>query len=156
MIKPTIGRVIIVKRATPFTPEDGIPALVCRVWSDRCINAAGFNEGGTPVSFSSLTLLQDDDTPPPSGPYAEWMPYQKGQAAKTEALEAAAAPADFRDRVRAEKVDLDDKLQKLDAFRATTTFENLPVDEQGRLAAQANHMRGYSNVLGQRIAAFPV
>lgn len=90
MIKPTIGRVVIVQRGTAGAQPDGWPALVTKVYGDRCINAAGFNEWGTQVSFSSLTLLQDNDTPPEHGPYAEWMPYQKGQAAKTEALEAAA------------------------------------------------------------------
>jgi hypothetical protein len=88
MIKPTIGRVVIIQRGAPGAQADGWPALVNKVHGDRCINAAGFNEWGTSVGFSSLPLLQDDDVPPPVGPYAEWMPYQKGQAAKTEALQA--------------------------------------------------------------------
>ena len=87
MIKPTIGRVIIIQRGASDAQPDGWPALICKVWGDRCINAAGFNEWGTTVSFSSLTLVQEGDTPPDAGPYAEWMPYQKGQAAKAEALE---------------------------------------------------------------------
>jgi hypothetical protein len=86
MITPTIGRVILVHaRAQGATGP--WPCLVTKVWGDRCINAAGFNEWGTTVSYSSLRLLQDDDAAPEHGEYAEWMPYQKGQAAKTEALE---------------------------------------------------------------------
>lgn len=85
-IQPTIGRVILVHSRTPGATGPW-PCLVTKVWNNRCINAAGLNEWGTPVSYSSLLLLQDDDAIPGGGPYAEWMPYQKGQAAKTEALE---------------------------------------------------------------------
>jgi hypothetical protein len=90
MIQPTIGRVILVHSGAQGATGPW-PCLVTKAWGDRCVNAAGFNEWGTPVSYSSLRLLQDDDTPPTAGPYAEWMPYQKGQAAKAEALEAKLA-----------------------------------------------------------------
>lgn len=94
MIKPTIGRVVLVQNRTGSTDiSQAEPALVSYVWSDRMINVGGFDHNGMPFAFTSLTLLQDDDTPPAIGGYAEWMPYQKGQAAKTEALEAAAAPS---------------------------------------------------------------
>ena len=82
MISPTIGRVVIVKRGNHDAQSAGWPALVNKVHSDRLINAAGFNEWGTAVAFPSITLLQDDDEPPATGPYAEWMPYQKAQAEK--------------------------------------------------------------------------
>lgn len=91
MIQPTIGRVVLVQRrpgSTDFTQAE--PALVSYVWNDRMINVGGFDHNGMPFSYTSLRLLQDDDEAP-QGAYAEWMPYQKGQAAKTEALEAAAA-----------------------------------------------------------------
>jgi hypothetical protein len=42
---------------------------------------------GSPFAATSVQLLQDDDVSL-GGTTAEWMPYQKGQAAKTEALEA--------------------------------------------------------------------
>lgn len=91
MITPTIGRVVLV-RLSP-SQRDPFPALVTKVWGDRCVNVAGFNDGGTPFSVSSCRLLQDDDEKPAVGSYAEWMPYQKGQAAKTEALQAQVAGA---------------------------------------------------------------
>ena len=37
------------------------------------------------------TMWQDDEAKPEGMPFACWMPYQKGQAAKTEALEAKVA-----------------------------------------------------------------
>ena len=92
MISPTIGRVVIVKRGSSDAHPDGWPALVNRVWSDNCINVAGFNEWGTPFSFTSIRLLQDDEPAPETGPWAEWMPYQKAQAEK-HAFEADASAA---------------------------------------------------------------
>lgn len=90
MITPTIGRVVWVIRPLSTMdikqPEVG---LVTYVHGDRMINVAGFNANGTPFSITSLPLVQDDE-PKPEGNFACWMPYQKGQAAKTEALEAAA------------------------------------------------------------------
>lgn len=90
MIAPSIGRVVWVIR--PFDTLDikqPEPALVTYVHGDRCINVAGFNANGTPFSLTSLTLIQDEE-PKPEGNFACWMPYQKGQAAKTEALEKTA------------------------------------------------------------------
>lgn len=89
MIKPTVGRVVL------FHPEKGsylavqttaegnqpIPALVCCVWSDSCINIAGFDANGAPFSRTSVLLVQGD-APVPDSAYAKWMPYQKAQAAK--------------------------------------------------------------------------
>ena len=90
MITPTIGRVVWVIRPydamDPKQPEVG---LVTYVHSDRCINVVGFNCVGDRFALASLALVQDDDPKPP-GNFACWMPYQKGQAAKAEALEAAA------------------------------------------------------------------
>ena|SRR5665647_1341587 len=57
-------------------------------------------------------------------------------------------------RVVDEKVQLDDKLAKLKAFGSTPLFDSLPTEEKQRLTEQEMHMRGYSEVLGARIAAF--
>jgi hypothetical protein len=98
MISPTIGRVVIVQRGSETAQADGWPALVNAVHNDRLINAAGFTQEGSHFSQQSIALLQDDDAPPETGPYAEWMPYQKAQAAKhdpatPQAPEAPEAPA---------------------------------------------------------------
>lgn len=93
MITPTIGRVVWVVRPSDTTdikqPEVG---LVAYVWNDHLINVAGFDHNGNPFRLSSLALVQDDE-PKPEGNFACWMPYQKGQAAKNEALEAAGKAA---------------------------------------------------------------
>jgi hypothetical protein len=82
MIKPTIGRVVWVTRPyfkhDPNQPE---AAFITYVHNDRMINVGGFMHDGSPFKATSVRLLQDDDTPIPGGDtYAEWMPFQKGQA----------------------------------------------------------------------------
>lgn len=63
---------------------------------------------------------------------------------------------DFQFRVVDEKNDLDTKLDKLGDFIRGAVFKSLPIDEQFRLAAQQRTMRKYSQILGERIAAFTV
>lgn len=89
MIEPTIGRVVWFTPAKTDESLSGssqpLAALVAHVHSDRCVNLAVFDaNGGGSHSRTSVTLLQDDDVAPEAGYYAEWMPYQKGQAAKHE------------------------------------------------------------------------
>ena len=93
MIKPTNGRVVL------YTPSEAdlvdgmafyhapLDAHVVHVWNDRMVNLAVFDANGKLWARTSVTLLQDDDAPNPLGRFCEWMPYQKGQAAKAEALE---------------------------------------------------------------------
>lgn len=59
-----------------------------------------------------------------------------------------------QERVVTEKEDLDGKLSKLTAFFDGTIFLALDGAEQGRLREQAQVMRRYSEILGERIAAF--
>lgn len=100
MIQPTVGRVVLyhpaANSAAIYAAADGspVPALIARVWNDRMINIGGFDANGNPFGATSVPLLQDDDAIPEGGNYACWMPYQKGQAAKTEALEKQITSAD--------------------------------------------------------------
>jgi len=82
MIKPTIGRVVLVWRGSSPQFE---PALITYVHSDSCINVGGFDLNGKPFSMTSLTLRQDDQGDalshnPDQPPFACWMPYQQQQA----------------------------------------------------------------------------
>jgi hypothetical protein len=65
-----------------------------------------------------------------------------------------AALPPHQQRVFAEKEELDDKLTKLKAFFGTEIFAGLDDAEMDRLQRQADHMGAYSDVLGERIAAF--
>jgi hypothetical protein len=57
-------------------------------------------------------------------------------------------------RAVTEKAELDEKIGKLDTFRHGDIYHTLSVAERDRLTRQYAHMKDYSNVLGERIAAF--
>lgn len=96
MIKPTIGRVVWFHPSSCEISRDFASAPICaaivaHVWSDTCVNLAVFDANGNSHSRTSVLLVQEGAPVPSGGFYCEWMPYQKGQAAKTEAIELAAA-----------------------------------------------------------------
>lgn len=78
MIKPTIGRVVLVHKGASDQAE---PALITYVHNDSMINVGGFNAGGSAFAIQSLPLVQDADEETPI-PYATWMPYQKQVASE--------------------------------------------------------------------------
>jgi len=89
MIPPTNGRIVLFHPPAHFGCHDRkqlLAAIVVHVWNERLINLTVFDSDGVPHPFTSVQLLQDDDAPTRDS-WAEWMPYQKGQAAKTEQLE---------------------------------------------------------------------
>jgi hypothetical protein len=95
MITPTVGRVVwyhpgIGDSSVARNGDQPLAALVTTVWSDTCVNLAAFDANGIPFNRTSVFLYQGD-TDRPGGGYCEWMPYQKGQAAKAEAAEKALA-----------------------------------------------------------------
>lgn len=59
-------------------------------------------------------------------------------------------------RVVEEKKDLDTKLEELDGFiEGDPEFEKVDGEEKVRLRKQRTFMQNYSEILGERIAAFP-
>lgn len=91
MIAPTVGRVVWFTPGITADPRFDVKqpcaALVAYVHDERCVNLAWFDQMGLSREACSVPLLQDDDAKPEQGYFASWMPYQRGQAAKTEALE---------------------------------------------------------------------
>lgn len=92
MIKPTIGRVVWLRRTDSIDRSQPEVAFITAVHSDTLVNVAAFDYNGAPLVRTSVHLRQDNDELPQwaANCYVEWMPYQKGQAAKTEELERAA------------------------------------------------------------------
>lgn len=90
MIAPTVGRVVWLYGASGTNIDYNQPfaATVAYVHDDRMINVGYLDHIGGPHQAQDVMLLQDDDAKPEGEPFAAWMPYQKGQAAKTEELEA--------------------------------------------------------------------
>ena len=61
---------------------------------------------------------------------------------------------DWQQRVVDEKKELDNKIGRLTQFTQTQEFQSLPLPETDRLVRQLNAMEDYSEILGERIAAF--
>jgi hypothetical protein len=88
VITPTIGRIVWFYPATYKPGEQPLAALVTYVWNERMVNLAVFDANGRHVDgTTSVRLVQPQDERPQSGYYCTWMPYQVGQAQKTEQLE---------------------------------------------------------------------
>lgn len=88
MIQPTVGRVV---HFYPKSGEGPWAALIACVHDERCVNLMAIDPTGRPCAtpITRVPLLQDDDAPPSDGPgrsYCAWMDYQKGQAARTDAI----------------------------------------------------------------------
>lgn len=87
MIKPTIGRVVWYKPSTNsgqagITHGDQVhAALVAYVHSDTCVNLAVFDTHGNNYNLTSVALAQDREAEEGE---CQWMPYQVGQAAKSQ------------------------------------------------------------------------
>lgn len=92
MIKPTVGRVVWYHPGRNDDFVDVCAAVIAHVWNDTCVNLMVIDPNGNSIGRTSVYLLQDGDEAPAQ--YAEWMPYQKGQAAKTEELEKKLASSE--------------------------------------------------------------
>lgn len=96
VITPTPGRIVW------YYPSefDGIgqlngqplAAIVTGIHNDNLVNLAVFDPYGNSQSRSSVHLVQPD-TERPNSAHATWMPYQVGQAAKHQTVEAAVVDA---------------------------------------------------------------
>lgn len=92
VIKPTVGRVVWFFKYTGRGHRGPLAAHVCAVHSDRHVNLMVIDEDGTTSPEKTVTLVQGGEEAP-EGDYCCWMPYQVGQAAKTEAAESVAEAA---------------------------------------------------------------
>jgi hypothetical protein len=111
MIEPTVGRIVwyhpdevdvaplIIKGdeiATPMMVSvSGQPfmAQVVCVRESGKVNLLVTDHLAQTHKRLDVTLVQDEDTTPMFGAWCEWMPYQKGQAAATAAVESVLAKA---------------------------------------------------------------
>jgi len=89
VIKPTPGRVVWfhppVDGQMALNGSEPCAALITYVWSDTMVNLVAFDHNGVPHSRTSVLCSDDGEAPGNASWWWEWMPYQKGQAAKYEA-----------------------------------------------------------------------
>lgn len=93
MIKPTVGRVVWFFPEHRHADDQPLAAMIARVHSDTCVNLAITHPSGSPMLNppTSIRLVQEGETPPADSDYCTWMPYQMGQAAKTEQVQSQLA-----------------------------------------------------------------
>jgi len=92
-IIPTVGRMVhyIPQTNTARMPGQPCAAVIAAVLDENTINLTAFDANGFPYGVQNVMLYHGDpeaQTPPEVG-YAQWMPYQQGQAAKTEDVTGA-------------------------------------------------------------------
>lgn len=97
MIKPTVGRVVWYRpngADMHMNIEDADQPCMAQIVyphrGDERVNLIVHDHLGYDYARTGVVLVQEGGTVPPGEAYCEWMPYQKGQAAKTEQAEAAA------------------------------------------------------------------
>ncbi|MDH1341837.1 hypothetical protein [Ectopseudomonas oleovorans] len=99
-IVPTVGRVLhffptvdyMASRKQAFNnPAQPLAAVIAYVHSDTMVNLTVWDQNGEQFSVCSVPLVQEGSDVIVGSFYAQWMPYQKGQAAKTESLESQLA-----------------------------------------------------------------
>ncbi len=88
IISPTPGRVVwfypsstdeALQSFESVRAKEPLAAHVAKVWSDTCVNLMVIDPNGYTHSRTSVLLCQEEKVRPASG-FAEWMPFQKGQA----------------------------------------------------------------------------
>lgn len=84
MIKPTVGRIVWYwpRRSNGFETDQPLAAIVTYVHDDHLINLSAFSPAGFPMARTSVYLAQEGVQHPFQDNFAQWMPYQVGQAKK--------------------------------------------------------------------------
>lgn len=84
MITPTVGRTIYYKPRTSevlYVHDQPWICFITHINADGTINVYALNEVGQPIAKNHMTLAQDRD---PVEGEVYWMPYQVGQASKSQ------------------------------------------------------------------------
>lgn len=84
-ITPTVGRMILFHPPSNSTKHGFEPSTICaatiaKVLPDGRLNLGVLDGSGANHSMTDVPLIQEGETPPGNGYYAEWMPYQKSVA----------------------------------------------------------------------------
>ncbi len=89
MIKPTVGRVVWYRPLPSDPPGEDFSrdekmryaAIVAHATDDTCVNLMVIDQKGGTFNRTSVILVHEGNPEPGQ---CEWMPYQKGQAARDE------------------------------------------------------------------------
>lgn len=87
MIEPTPGRVVWYQpndydRKVLNAGDQPLAAHVAYVHNSHMVNLMVIDPNGNPHSRTSVSLVQEGESPMVGASFCEWMPYQVGQAKK--------------------------------------------------------------------------
>lgn len=146
IITPTVGRVVWYwpdmhdthTLGIAYNPGCGQPvaATIAYVWSDRMVNISYVDHDGVSWARTSVTLAQDGDIVGRSSGYAQWMPYQKGQAAKTEDLQIKVDVLTGSHPPHGQASQSDNAVEKEIQAKALTAPRVTPSDIEANIAAE--------------------
>jgi hypothetical protein len=158
IIKPTVGRIVWFHPsaligesgfAAPY-PGEPLAAIVAKVWSDTCVNLTVFDANGVAHSRTYVLLLQDGNPTPEGGYFCEWMPYQKGQAAKVDALQAV------KDKAEAPPTPVEpDAIEQEIRAKGLTAPRITPADIEANIAEERYFTAG-QGVIGAGVPGYMV
>jgi hypothetical protein len=82
IIKPSIGRIVWYwpRSLDGYKADQALAAIITLVHSDHVVNLVAFSPTGVSIPRINVYLAQDSVDHPYQSNYAQWMPYQVGQA----------------------------------------------------------------------------
>jgi hypothetical protein len=80
IIPPSIGRKVWFRGANTDLDGQAEDATIVYVHSDHMVNLLVVSHNGVPRPETSIPLVHEGEERPENGHFAEWMPFQKGQA----------------------------------------------------------------------------
>lgn len=153
--EPSIGRVLLFwldpdKQGQPYA------ATVALINDDQTVNLGYLDENGDPCSAKCVPLIQGDDSKPGDNKqYCQWMVYQVKQHAKHKAEDdSKEESSDYQTRAIKELGELNVKMISLSVFSRKVAFSLLPEIERCAMLSQLAFMKGYSEVLEERVSRF--
>lgn len=144
---PSLGRIVLVRGPLidPSDPYVEKPAIITKVWGDTNVSLDVF--GSTTCAELEGVKLNDDMLSAVSHAAWRWPPYVPSDAKSAPTVE---------DRVRAERLEMIERYQKLIPFFTTATFKELSVEHQKALHEQEHGMSLYIRALTERVSLLAV
>jgi len=131
MIKPTVGRVVWFHPGLSYATQRNIAfgvtdqplaATIAHVINDNMVNLSYLDQNGNQYSATSVPFKHDEDSVVYGEFYCEWMPYQKEQAALSQASSSSDATNINTDQSKASSkltdADIDATIREVHYFTA--------------------------------------
>jgi len=109
------------------------------------------NEQGDDMGYLVINMQGPSNTPNDIG-YVSWMPKDFFESTHLLVGDVSDLPP-FHQRIKAERTQLIDRIQKLVAFIGMDRFLGLDAFEQSRLNSQLDYMQSYRRELDERLIA---